>query len=178
MSHGSIGDVKEADHRTWNQGILRSKPHFTWLHSSPGRVHRNNSSLFTSIALARKVVRTHRCHMCFERISSCTDDFLKKRRHHYSCITPGLCNSNLMVKLEKGATSKYVFTETIWGVHSECCSVAELSTALPPQVLLSQGQIPFWLTAENRWHCPTRSRAQTMSFRRVVVACWRRDSAM
>ena len=151
---------------------------FTLLHSSPGRVHYNNSCLFTSVVLIRKVVRTYRCYMCFERISSCTNDFLKKWRHYYSCITPGLCNSNSTVKLEKGATSKYAFTETIWGVHSECCDVAELSTALPPQVLLPWGQIAFWLTAENCWHRPRRSPAQTMSFRRAVAACWRHDSAM
>lgn len=83
-----------------------------------------------------------------------------------------------MEKLEKGATSKCAFTETIWGVYSECCDVAELSTALPPQLLLPRGQIPFWLTAENCWHRLRRSPSQTTFFRRGVVAHWRHDSAV
>lgn len=79
---------------------------FMWQHSSPGRGH--------CVVLARKVVRTYRRYMCFERICSCTIDFLKQWRHYYSCTTSGLRNPNLTVKLEKGATSKCGFTEMIW----------------------------------------------------------------
>jgi len=63
-------------------------------------------------------------------------------------------------------------------LHSERYDVAELSAALPPQVLLPRGQIPFWLTAEGCRQHPRRSPAATMSFGRAAVARWRHDTAM
>lgn len=56
--------------------------------------------------------------------------------------------------------------------HSECWDVAELSTALPPQVLLPQEQIPFC------WSSPRRNPTQTKSVRREVMAGCRHDPAM
>lgn len=169
MPLGSVGDVKEAGHRTWQQGIPRSKAHVhratlpTW--------HQNNSCLFTSVALIRKVVRTYRCYTCSESISSRTSDFLKMEAL-LQLSYPRPVHLQFSGETGEGATSKCAVSETIWGVQSECCDVAELSTALPPQVLLPWGQIPFWLTADSCWHCLRRCPAQTTSFGSVVVSCW------
>lgn len=106
--------------------------------------------------------------MCFERNSSCINDFLKKWKCYYSCIALGFCNSNSAVKLEKGTTSKYVFT-----VSAEMWQ----SSAQPslPSVASSGADS---LLAESCWSSPRRNPTQMKSVRREVMAGWRHDSAM